>query len=156
MRWELKQKLSPLISIWVTQLYSHTQHGQSRAEALTYSKGTVLYNKNKALGNGSTNISLCHAPDPVQCIGILLETHRETRKRAAADHYASSKAPVMELRPVFYFFFLSDTGQTQGTERSRGRNATSTKPHKASFSFPLWPFHQVSNCLWQNSLAETL
>lgn len=43
-----------------------------------------------------------------------------------------------------------------GYRKKHGSWCNIPKPHKASFSCLLWPFHQVHNCLWQNSLAEAL
>lgn len=116
---------------------------QSRLEDPSLEKWNEVYKRITALGNGSTNITLCHAPYLVWYIGILLGTLLKREKRAEADHIASSMALMMQQRPgflSFFFFFLCfwtwSTGQPEGTERIRGRNATSTQTAQSQLFIP--------------------
>lgn len=79
---------------------------QSRLEDPSLEKWNEVYKRITALGNGSTNISLCHAQYLVWYIGILLGTLLKREKRAEADHIASSMALMMQQRPRFLSFFF--------------------------------------------------
>lgn len=112
----------------------------------------VCGHRDKALGNGSANTTLCHAA--VRHTRIRLGTNMKRAK-------VLEQITLPREQHKWWNGGLDSFGHKQHRSNTGYRKKLGSQcniyPNRTKPAFhPLWPFHQVHNCLWQNSLAETL
>lgn len=118
---------------------------RNRLEDPSLEEWNEVYKRIKALGNGSTNITLYHAPYLVGYIGILLGTRlKEGEKELKQITLPPSMALVMQQRPGFlsfslFFFFFTDVKHrsTPGYRKKQGSQCNIYPNHTKPAFHPL-------------------